>query len=118
MTFLKLLPVFISFLLMAAHFFRAGQLLIACVLLCLLLLLMLKKPWVPRVIQLTLLLGAFEWLRTLFFLAQMRIEFGTPWTRMAIILGVVALFTALSGLVFRTEALRKRYSGARGEELA
>ena len=87
MNFLRLLPVFISFLLLAAHFIRAGQLVIACVLLGLPLLLTLRKAWVPRVLQLTLLLGAFEWLRTLFLVAQMRIESGMPWTRLAIILG-------------------------------
>lgn len=111
MNFVRLLPVVFSFLLLAAHFVRAGENFYALALLILLLLLTLKKSWVPWVIQVTLLLGAFEWLRTLMFVAQMRIEFGQPWTRMAIILAAVALFTALSGLVFRSKALRKRYSG-------
>jgi len=110
MNFLRLLPVFISFLLLAAHFIRAGQTLIVVVLLSLLLLLILRKFWVPMVIQLTLLLGAIEWLRTLVSVAQMRIESGQPWMRMAIILGAVALFTALSCLVFRVGALRKKFS--------
>jgi hypothetical protein len=83
---------------------------IAIVLLSLLLLLGLRKTWVPRVIQLTLLLGAVEWVRTLLSVAQLRVELGTPWTRMALILGVVALFTALSCLVFRSRALRERFS--------
>jgi len=117
MNFLWLLPVFISFLLMAAHLVRAGQMVMACVLLALLLLLVLKKNWVPWVIQLTLLLGAVEWLRTLFSVAQIRIELGMPWTRMAIILGAVALFTALSCLVFRGEALRSRFSGVGNTKL-
>ena len=110
MNFLRLLPVIISFLLLAAHFFRAGQVVIVFGLLLILLLLMFRKSWVPWLIQLTLLLGAVEWLRTLIFVAQMRIEFGLPWVRMAIILGAVVLFTALSGLVFRSRALRNRYS--------
>jgi hypothetical protein len=66
---------------------------------------------VPRLLQVLLLLGALEWLRTLYMFAQMRIAFEQPWTRLAIILGAVALFTALSGLVFRTKTLRKRYAG-------
>jgi hypothetical protein len=111
MNFLRLLPVIISFLLLAAHFYRAGQLVPAIASLCFLLLLMIRKAWVPWVIQLTLLIGAVEWLRTLAFIAQMRIEFAMPWARLAIILGSVALFTALSGLVFRNKNLRKRYSG-------
>lgn len=110
MIFLRLLPVLISFLLMAAHFFRAGQTGVVIVLLASLLLLTLRKAWVPRVIQLVLLLGAVEWVRTLISVAQIRIELDMPWMRMAIILGAVAVFTALSCLVFRSEALRKRFS--------
>lgn len=117
MNFLRLLPVFISFLLMAAHLVRAGQIVLAFLVPALLLLLVLKKNWVPWVIQLTLLLGAVEWLRTLYSVAQMRIEFGMPWMRMAIILGAVALFTALSCLVFRSKALRSRFSGVENIKL-
>ena len=116
MSFVRLLPVFISFLLLAAHFVRAGQNILAFILLFLLLLLALRKSWVPWVIQLTLLLGAIEWLRTLVFVAQMRMEFGMPWARLAIILGSVALFTALSSLVFRSKGLRKRYSDGKTAE--
>ena len=110
MNFLRLLPVFISFVLLAAHFFRAGQTVMVLLGLFLLLLLILRKSWVPWVLQVALLLGAVEWLRTLYFIAQMRIELGMPWIRMAIILGAVALFTAFSSLVFRSKALRNRYS--------
>lgn len=110
MKFLRLLPVFISFLLLAAHFLRSDQTVVAITLLCLLFLLLVRQSWVPWVLQLILVLGAAEWVRTLISVAQMRIEFGMPWTRMAIILGVVALFTALSSLVFRGKALRERYS--------
>ena len=116
MNFLILLPVVISFLLLAAHFLRAGQMVISIVLLSLLSLLFLRKTWVPRVIQLILLLGTFEWLRTLYSVAQLRIELDMPWMRMATILGVVVLFTALSCLVFRSEALRKKFSGADSTE--
>lgn len=116
MNFLRLLPVFISFGLLAAHYVRAGQTAIALVLLFSLLLLTLRKPWVPWVVQLALLLGAIEWLRTLVFVVQMRMEFGMPWTRLAIILGIVALFTAFSSLVFRSRALRKRYSDGKTTE--
>jgi hypothetical protein len=117
MNFLRLLPVFISFLLLAAHFLRAGQVAISIVLLSLLSLLFLRKAWVPRVIQLILLLGMVEWLRTLYSVAQVRIELGMPWMRMAIILGVVALFTALSCLVFQSETLRRKFSGVESIEL-
>lgn len=110
MNFLRLLPVVISIFLLAAHFLRAGQTLLMITLLCLLLVLFVRKHWVPWLMQLVLLLGAIEWVHTLFGVAQMRIEFGIPWTRMAIILGAVALVTLLSGLVFKSRALRLRYN--------
>jgi hypothetical protein len=110
MNFFRLLPVFISLLLLSAHFYRASQTVLALVPLLLFIPLMLKKTWVPWLIQLALLLGAVEWLRTLVSVAQMRMEYGMPWARFAIILGAVALFTAFSSLVFRSKALRKRYS--------
>ena len=111
MNFLRLLPVMISFVLLAAHFMRAGQTIITAVILLILLLLFVKKYWVPWVMQIVLVFGAIEWIRTLLFVAQMRIEFDMPWTRMAIILGAVALFTLLSALVFRAKALKQRFNG-------
>ena len=109
MNFLKLLPVIFSFLLLAAHFYRAGEVVLAAISLALPFLLFLKEVWVMRLIQAALLLGSLEWVRTLFGFAQQRIEFGQPWTRLAIILGSVALFTALSALVFKSQSLRQRY---------
>jgi len=110
MNFLRLFPVFISLLLLAAHFFRAGQTVLAVVPLILFIPLILREKWVPWLIQLALVLGAVEWVRTLVSVAQIRMEYDMPWARMAVILGAVALFTALSSLVFRSKGLRKRYS--------
>jgi len=107
---LKVLPVIISFLLLAAHFYRAGLLIPAGALIAIPLLLLVRKSWVPRLFQVMLFFGALEWLHTLIVFAGVRIEIGRPWIRMAIILGAVALFTALSGLVFRNKALRSRYA--------
>jgi len=111
MNVLKLLPVIFSFLLLAAHFYRAGEVVLAAISLALPFLLFLREIWPMRLIQAALLLGSLEWIRTLYVFAQQRIEFGQPWTRLAIILGSVALFTALSALVFKSQSLRRRYRG-------
>lgn len=110
MNLLRLLPVLLSLLMLAAHFYRAGQLLLAIIMLMLPLLLFVRKSWVPQLIQLVLLVGALEWLRTLWVIADVRIQFEMPWMRMAMILGGVALFTGLSALVFRSRSLKERYS--------
>ena len=112
MNFLRLLPVIFSFLLLAAHFYRAGEAVPAGISLALPFLLLLKDRWVARVLQICLLLGSLEWLRTLYPYALQRIELDQPWIRLVIILGSVAAFTALSALVFQSQSLRKRYKTA------
>jgi hypothetical protein len=109
MNLLRLFPVVISFLLLAAHFYRGGQLVVAALCIGAPFLLLVRKSWVPRLFQVLLLLGALEWLRTLYMFAAMRIAWEQPWLRLAVILIAVALFTALSGLVFEGRSLRARY---------
>lgn len=109
MNFFRLLPVILSSLLMSAHFFRVGQINLAGACIVILFLLLPKKPWVPRLFQVLLIAASLEWLRTLYMLVQMRIAFDQPWTRLAVILGTLALLTALSGLVFTGKSLRARY---------
>ena len=111
MNVLKLLPVILSFLLLGAHFFRAGHLALTVLSLSILLLLFVRKSWVPRLIQAALVLAALEWLRSLLMLVYLRIEWGEPWQRLAVILGGVVLFTLLSSLVFRAKSLKSHYSG-------
>jgi hypothetical protein len=86
----------LSLLLLAAHFFREGAwpLSIACV--ALVALLALRRPWVTRLLQITLIAGTLEWGWTLFVIAQERLAMGRPWGRLAMILGVVMLVTAAS----------------------
>lgn len=100
MSFLRLLPVTLSMLLLSAHFLRAQNPLLAFTLLALPFLLLIKREWVARLIQVVLALGALGWLRTLISLALLRNAMGEDWGRMALILGSVALFTAASVLVF------------------
>ena len=109
MNFVRLLPAILSLLLLAAHFFRNGMEILTGVCAALPFLLFFRQRWVPAVIQAALILGAVEWLFTLYGFAQVRIALGQPWTRMALILGTVALFSGLSALVFRSRFIRQRY---------
>lgn len=109
MIFLRLLPVVLSLLPLAAHFYRGGLPAVTALCLALPLLLLLRRAWVPRLFQWLLLLGALEWLRSIYVLVSVRIAFEQPWARLALILGAVALFTLLSGLVFRNRALQRFY---------
>lgn len=112
MTALLLTPVVLSLLVLAAHFLRDGHLALVALVLALIALLPVRRPWVPRVLQLVLVLAAAEWVRTLVQLRSFRIALGQPHGRMTAILGGVALFTALAALVFQAPRLRRRYRRA------
>ncbi|SYZ71840.1 Iron-sulfur binding protein [Candidatus Zixiibacteriota bacterium] len=109
MSFLILLPVILSSLILGAHFYRSAN--FGLVLLCVTapFMLLIRRAWIPRIMQILLFLGAAVWVSTLLTIAKMRLMLGESWLRMAIILGVVALFTAGSALVFQTGRLRRRY---------
>ncbi|MHC4131090.1 MAG: hypothetical protein ACYSSP_11545 [Planctomycetota bacterium] len=109
MNFIKLLPVLLSALLMAAHFLRMGSLILVVVSLALPLLLLLRKRWAVRAVQICLIIATLEWFRTLYVIARQRIDMSMPWTRLAVILGGVAVFTGLSACVFFMKSLKIRY---------
>jgi hypothetical protein len=109
MNVLRLLPVILAFGLLAAHFSRADMLPAVIVSLLTPFLLLIRKPWIARSVQILLLLGALEWIRSMFGYINVRKEIGEDWGRLAIILVTVALLTACSALVFRGKSLKKRY---------
>jgi len=110
MTFVRLIPVILSTLLLGAHFFRAGLTFLAVLIVLLPVVLLVKRTWVARLTQVVLFLGGIEWIRTLLVFVADRRESGQQWTRLAVILGTVALFTIGSGLLFSLSGtLRKRY---------
>lgn len=106
---LLLVPVVLSLVILSAHFMRYGSFIGVFGSLALIALLAVRRPWVARLIQFALFLGAFEWLRTLYDLAQLRAALGLPYTRMAVILAMVAAVTLCSALLFQTRQLKRIY---------
>jgi hypothetical protein len=111
MLFLLLLPVVLSLAVLAAHFWRHDQPMLVFLAVALIGLTAVPRLWAARLLQVALLLGAAEWVRTTFVLARIRTEHGLPATRMVIILAAVATLTAASALVFRTRSARARFRG-------
>jgi len=103
------LPVVLSLVILGAHFMRYGNSIGVVGALALITLLIVRQPWVARLMQVVLILGAFEWIRTLYELAQVRAALGQPFTRMMIILGIVAAVTFCSALLFQSPVLKKIY---------
>ena len=109
MNVLRLFPVIFSFLILSAHFSRAGSPLLTIIFLLLPILLFIKKAWVVRLIQIFLVIGSIEWIRILFVYVNERQAIDEPYIRLVLILGIVAFLTGLSTLVFRNQALKERY---------
>ena len=112
---LLLAPVVLSLIVLGAHFMRAGNLIMVIVVLVFLVLLGVRRRWVAQLVQVGLVLGAIEWVRTLVQLVAWRSEAGQPVMRMAVILGCVTLLTALSALTFRAARLRRWYNPGQTE---
>lgn len=104
-----LIPVVLSFVVLAAHFLRTGSYVIVGICLAMPLLLLVRRWWVVRVIQISLLLAAVEWLFTTMQIVQERQAEGRPWLRAGIIFGTVVFWTLASGLVFAHPRIRRRY---------
>lgn len=115
MNVIRLLPVFLSSLLMAAHCLRSGSSVLAGCSLAFPFLLLVPQKWAARTVQICLLIGMLEWFRTLYLIANQRIEMGMPWTRLAIILGSVAIFTGASACVFFMKPLMVQYKIENGK---
>jgi hypothetical protein len=109
MNVIRLFPVLLSSFLMAAHCLRSGSPVLVGSSLAFPFLLLFPKKFAARTVQIFLLIGMLEWLRTLFMIANQRIDTGMPWTRLAVILGGVALLTGASACVFLMKPLRDRY---------
>ena len=109
MTILYLAAPALAFVLLGAHFLRAGNWLSIAACVVMIALLLVRRRWAARMIQAALVLGAIEWLRLAFTLVVARRTMGQPFLRLAFILGGIAVLTALSALVFRNSRIRARF---------
>lgn len=106
---LAFIPLVLSLVVLGAHFLRDATWVGVFACLLLIGLLFVRRPWVVRVAQVALVLGALEWLRTMYELAQIRALHGQPYGRMLTILGVVAAVTLCAALLFQSKTMKKVY---------
>ena len=109
MTALSLTPATLACLLLAAHFYRAGDLIVAIVAVIPIALLFVRRPWAGRVVQAALVLGVIEWLRTTFLFVQERQALGGSVLRLVLILGGVALFTLAAAWLVQSRRARAHF---------
>lgn len=96
----------VALLLLAAHFFRAGLMPLAVLSAMLTALLFVRSAWADRTLQAALALGALEWLRTAWVFAAARAAQDQPYGRLLVILGSVAVVTAVSAWLLSRPSLR------------
>ncbi|KAA3613996.1 MAG: hypothetical protein DWQ05_17135 [Calditrichaeota bacterium] len=109
LTLAQLLPVILSLLLIAAHFSRAGDTLLMSISFVVLFSLFVPRAWIARIAQAALALAALEWILTIYQLISARMDAGQSWQRLAIILGIVVVFTLASIFSFQARNLKERY---------
>jgi len=107
--FMKMLPIILCLLLLAAHFGRVKIFVLQYISILIPFLLFWKSKITAIAIQNCLMLAGIEWIRTTVYYARIRIEDGEPWLRLAIILSTVAVLNFATILVFRTNSMKERY---------
>jgi hypothetical protein len=95
--------------LLAAHFLRAGNLALVALCLAAPLLFLHRKRWSLIALQVLAYAAAANWVLVAVDLIRLRQQLGQRWTIAALILGTVALFTLLAGLLLNSRAMRERY---------
>lgn len=102
-------PIVLSLLVLGAHFMRYGNTIGVAGAVVLIAMLFIRQWWVARLMQVVLMLGALEWVYTIWGFVQIRAAHGQPFIRMVVILGIVAAVTLCSALLFQTATLKKIY---------
>lgn len=103
------IPIVLSLVVLGAHFMRYGNWIGVGCAVAVIALLFVRQAWVARLVQVVLVLGALEWVRTLYSLVQVRTVLDQPYERMVLILGAVALVTFYSAMLFQSRVLKDVY---------
>lgn len=99
----------IAALLLGAHFLRLGDLTIVAACVAAPFLFLYRRRPVLVVLQVLAYGAALAWIAVAVRLVQARLQVGQPWMLGATILGGVALFTLLAGLLLNSAKLKERY---------
>ena len=96
-------------LLLGAHFLRAGNMVLVLICITVPFAFFYRRRRSLVLLQAVAYGAAATWLYTAWQLVEARQALGQSWTLAAAILGTVALFTLLAGLLLNTRVMRERY---------
>lgn len=95
---------------LAGHFLRMGALLAALLCLALPFLAMFTRVrWALRTLQAALAMGSVNWVVTALRIGAERRADGRPWARMAVILGTVAVLSALAAALLNRRSVLEKF---------
>lgn len=112
---LRLTPAVLSLLVLAAHFLRRGAFASVVVFVALAGVLAMRRAWVPRLVQLALLVGVAIWASTANALIAARRDEGGPWMRMVFIFGAVIAIDLLAIVLLATRPVCEHYRNPSGD---
>ena len=107
---LRILPLILSAVLIAAHFLRSYSLQQVFVCLAAPCLLLIKRRWGVVLLQSLSVVSALIWLFALNGIIQERIMEDRSWIASAIILGLVTLFTLYAGWLLNSPQIKNNYT--------
>ena len=96
-------------ILLAAHFSRAGNDVLAMATLLIPFLFFVKQKWVIMTLEVIAYLSAVIWLYGAYEYIQIRLATGDDWFRLLMIMGGVALYTAWTGFFLRSDKIKEVY---------
>jgi len=99
----------VAVLLLGAHFLRAGNLAMMALCIAAPLLFLWRRRWSLILLQFLACGAAGTWTVVGIQLVLSRQQSAQPWTAAAVILGVVAVYTLVAGLLLNSPNLAKRY---------
>lgn len=99
----------VAALLLGAHFLRAGNLVMVALCLAAPLLFLWRRRWSLILLQFLAYGASGIWTVVAIQLVLARQQLAQPWTAAAVILGAVAVFSLVAGLLLNSRVLAKRY---------
>lgn len=105
----RIIPYCFMIMLLAAHFSRGDNNVLAYISLLVPFLFFIKQKWVIMTLEITAYLSALVWLYGAYTYIQIRIATGDDWLRLLAIMGGVALYSAGTGFFLRSEKIAKTY---------
>jgi len=113
---IRIVPVIVSFLLLAAHFLRESNLVMLGICCGIPWVLLIKDRRSLLIAQIAIYAGVLVWVNTTLRIYRQRVLLGLPWQRAILILGGVTVLTAIAGMLLHSPTLKARYPVRKSEE--